>query len=498
MNYFIIIRKSVFLIVLALLLPIYIGKASCEEKDLPNILIISLDSLRPDHFSCYGYPLDTTPNIDKLAKEGVMLKQVISEGNWSMPGAFSFHTSLYPPVYVKGHQNGGQTVPEGFEAPAKVLKKHGYEIADCGYVYQNSGFDTKIEGGSTLDINPLIKAIEKYKDKRFLLYYQWVGMCLPYNPPEPYDTMFFPKNYIMTKSSLVNLDVIRKGRCVRKWRNATPAQKEEFLKKFDPTKVPVKGAGCEFFFGFADLEPEDAIPVRALYDGDARWTDDLVGKVLAKLKELGLYDKTIVIITADNSEELVERGNVGHASESNEGTLFEELIKVGVIIRYPKIIPPDTVIDSQIQTLDVFPTVLDMLGIDIPKTYQGKSFLPLIKGEKKKVRDYAFSEGTPGGSCAFPDDARLMRCVRTDRWKLIKYENFSPAPYYELYDLKKDPKEKNNMINEEPDVARDLKSALEDWLSSCEKLKKELELEAQAQKAAQVAVQTAPQPEKKN
>lgn len=497
MNYSIIIRKSVFLVFLAVILPIYIGKAYCEEKELPNILIISLDSLRPDHFSCYGYPLNTTPNIDKLAKEGVMFKQVISESNWSL-GAFSFHASLYPPVYVKGHQNSSQVVPEGFEAPAKVLKKYGYEVVDGGYTWPNSGFDTKIEGSNTLDLNPLIKAIEKYKDKKFFLYYQWVGMCLPYNPPEPYDTMFFPKNYIMTRTSLVNLDVIRKARCLRKWNHASPAQKEEFLKKFDPTKVPVKGAGSEFFLGFADLEPEDALPVRALYDGDARWTDECVEKVISKLKELGLYDKTLIVITSDNSEELMERGNVGHASESNEGTLFDELIKVGVIIRYPKVIPPDTVVDSQVQPIDVFPTIFEMLGITTPKTYQGKSLLPLIKGEKKKIRDYAFSEGTPGGSTAIADDPRIMRCVRTERWKLIKYENFSPVTYYELYDLKKDPKEKNNIINEESDIVRDLKSVLEDWISSCEKLKKEIELEAQAQKAALVATQSAPQPEKKN
>jgi arylsulfatase A-like enzyme len=496
-NYSIIVRKSLFLAVLAVILPIYMGKASCEEKELPNILIISLDSLRPDHFSCYGYPKDTTPNIDKLAKEGVLFKQVISESNWSL-GAYNFHTSLYPPSYVNGHQNGHQVVPEGFDAPAKILKKLGYEIADGGYVLQNSGFDTKINGASTLNINPLISAIEKYKGQRFLLYYQWVGMCLPYNPPEPYDTMFFPKNYIMTRASLVNLDVIREARCVRRWNHASPAQKEEFLKNFDPTKVPVKGAGSRFFVGFADLEPEDAIPVRALYDGDARWTDECIGKVVDKLKELKLYDKTLIIITSDNSEELMERGNVGHASESNEGTLFDELLKVGVIIRYPKAIPPDTVVDSQVQPIDVFPTIFEMLGIAIPKTYQGKSLLPLIKGEKKKIRDYAFAEGTPGGSTASVDDSRIMRCVRTERWKLIKYENFSPAPYYELYDLKKDPYEKKNIIDEEPDIARDLKSALEDWLSSCEKLKKELALEAQVQKKALAAAQNAPQPEKKN
>lgn len=254
---------------------------------------------------------------------------------------------------VSGKNLSASGVSSSLEAPVKILKKYGYEIADEDY--------------NTLDLNPLIKALEKYKDRKFFLYYQWAGMCLPYNPPEPYDTMFFPKNYIMTRMSLVNLDVVRKAASVRRWRDATPVQKAEFLKNFDPTKAPVKGAGAEFFYGFADLEPEDAVPVRALYDGDLRWTDDLVGRVLAKLKELGLYDKTIVIITADNPEELMERGNVGHTSE------------VGMIMRYPKLIPPDTVIDSQVQTLDVFPTIFDMLDIAIPKTYHGKSLLPLIE-----------------------------------------------------------------------------------------------------------------------
>lgn len=468
---------SILIILISHLLPI--GESTCaEENDLPNILIISLDSLRPDHLSCYGYHLDTTPNIDGIAKEGVLFKQVISEGNWSMPGAFSLHTSLYPPVYRTGNQTGTQIVPDGFEAPAKILKKYGYEITHNAYVYQNSGFDAGIEGGNTLDLLPLINAIEKYKDRRFLLYYQYCGVSLPYNPPEPYDTMFFPKNYILTKSSIVNLDLVRRARCIRKWSHATAEQKEEFLKNFDPTKVPAKGAPAEFFLGFADLEAEDAIPIRALYDGDLRWTDYLLGKVFDKLKELGLYDKTLIIIAADNSEELMERGNVGHASESAEGTLFDELLKIGLIMRYPKIIPADTVWDSQVQTLDIFPTIFDMLGLEIPKDYQGKSLLPLIKGDQKKVRDYAFSEGTPGGNNQLKDDMRMMKSVRSERWKLIKYENFSDTPYYELYDLKKDRKEKKNLVNEEPKIASELKSVLEDWVSSCEKLKKDIAIKA--------------------
>lgn len=482
-NYIRNLRNSLLVIIILIsFLPNY--PAFSEEKELPNILIISLDSLRPDHFSCYGYPLDTTPNIDKLAKEGALFKTVISEGNWSTPGAFSLHTSLYPPVYRAGNagsSSGTQVVPEGFEAPAKILKKYGYEIVDDAYVYQNSGFDTKIEGGNKLDFEPLIKAIEKYKDKRFLLYYQYVGISLPYNPPEPYDTMFFPKNYIMTKSSIVNLDVTRRVRCVRKWSLAKPDEKETFLKNFDYTKVPSKGAGAELGLGFADLQPEDAIPIRALYDGDLRWTDERLGKVFDKLKELGLYDKTLIIIAADNSEELMERGNVGHASECAEGTMFDEMIKIGLIMRYPKAIPQDAVVDSQVQTLDIFPTIFDMLGIEIPKSYQGKSLLPLIKGEKRKVRDYAFSEGTPGGYLQAADDMRMMKCVRNERWKLIKYENFSKEPYYELYDLKKDPNEKGNLIDKEPEVVLQLKSALEDWINSCEKLKGGLSLKAKEQ-----------------
>lgn len=465
--------KNIFIwLIFALFLLPRSESASAQEKELPNILIISLDSLRPDHLCGYGYHLDTTPNINGLAKEGVIFKQVVSEGNWSMPGAFSLHTSLYPPVYRTGNQTGAQVVPEGFAAPAKILKKYGYEIEHGAYVYQNSGFDTKIEGANTEDFTPLIKAIENYKEKKFLLYYQYTGISLPYNPPEPYDTMFFPKNYIMTKSSIVNLDLVRRARCIRKLSHATAEQKEEFLKNFAPTKVPQKGAPAEFFLGFADLQPEDAIPIRALYDGDLRWTDELLGKVFDKLKELGLFDQTLIIISADNAEELMERGNVGHASESAEGTLFDEMIKIGLIMRYPKIIPADTVVDTQVQTLDIFPTIFAMLGLEIPKDYQGKSLLPLIKGDQKKVRDYAFSEGTPAGNNQLKDDLRMMKSVRSERWKLIKYENFSREAYYELYDLKKDAQEKKNVINEELPVASELKTALQDWLSSCENLKK--------------------------
>jgi arylsulfatase A-like enzyme len=208
--------------------------------------------------------------------------------------------------------------------------------------------------------------------------------------------------------------------------------------------------------------------VRALYDGEVRVFDDLVGEWIATLEELEVLEDTLVIILADHGEELLERGYVGHCSCNLKGTLYDESIRIPLILRCPKLLPRGRVVDTQISQIDIMPTIFDLLGIEATDLMEGSSALPLIEGRSRTFREDCFAETQPAGWQALQSDDREIWCVRTASWKLILNTTRSgPVRRYELYDLKRDPGELRNLY--EADGARHpaspaLGSKLEDFI----------------------------------
>jgi len=209
--------------------------------------------------------------------------------------------------------------------------------------------------------------------------------------------------------------------------------------------------------GTVDLLPQDRPAVLALYDGEARVFDDLVGTWLGALEELDVLDDTLVILTADHGEELMERGHVGHCSCNLKGTLYDESIRVPLIMRYPKRLPMGHVIDRQVSHIDIMPTIFDLLCVHLPDSMDGQSLLPLIASPDAPFRKETFCETPPAGWQALASDDRDIWCIRTAKWKLIlNTQPSTNAGTLELYDLKNDPGEKQSLVNERPDVLADL------------------------------------------
>jgi len=401
--------------------------------------LISMDALRPDHLGCYGYKRDTSPNIDKLVKEGIIFTQAISQSSHTAPSNTSLITSTYPNVHnVKdwGYQLNSKaplyTLPE-------ILKKHGYTTALISdqisfslikamkrvFVTYTTLLSTTYGPTGKL-INEItdwaIDWLSSNKDKKFFLWLYYLNPHAPYRPPKPYDKIFLNDEYYNIKKSVPLSD--------DPWDQTPIGKIPRFLAENNITDV-------DYYI--------------SQYDGEIRYTDSQIGRLYEALKKLRLDKKTIIIITSDHGEAMGE-----HNLYFRHCTfLYDELIKVPLMIRFNKTIPSGKKIDTQVRSIDIMPTILDILNIN-PKNFnalQGRSLLPLIASERCAFPPFAYSEFLN------------RKSVRGNGWKLIYDKNNQE---FELYSLKEDPQETNNLIDKERDQFEYLKKKLDEYIQQAD------------------------------
>jgi len=439
-----------------------------------NLILITVDCLRADHLGCLGYPEKTTPNLDYLASKGVLFSEAISVGHCTSPSFIAILTSTYPLMY------GGQLqITDSRTTVAQVLKEHGYHTATFGsnpwlssYFGYHRGFDTadisffKTGSESLLrKLNALVKRIIGTKGKLydFLL--------------QIYSVIFIhPQGRNLTKkviSSLPNnpsnfflwmhyMDVHEPYFPHR--RIVSPFERYHLLKlAYRAAKKP------------GSLSPEEVNKLINLYDANIKYVDEMIGSLLRTLKANDMADNTFVVITADHGQQFMEHGYCGHSGFH----LHDELVHVPLIILGPGL--PGRVISQQVSLLDLAPTILDMLEIEKPEAFLGNSLLPLITGNKVQPGDLpAISEtdSTVDGTQPRPWEALLhldthqrVISLRTGKWKYI----YSERGQDELYHLENDPKETQNMIDAQPDIAAELRAKImahiefEDRSTPCER-----------------------------
>ncbi len=407
------------------------------ETDGPNVLLISIDTLRADHLSCYGYVRNTSPNIEKIAKQGVLFTQAISPASWTTPAHMSIFTSLYSIRH--NVLNTKMKLNDDIITLAQVLQKNGYATYACisaptmlpaklgfdkGFdVYDDYtvGFDLAVNlfklndlygGQNDHPICPLTHTmattfLKKNLNSKFFLFVHYWDVHGNYDAPEPYKKMF-------DKDYEGDFDGTYK-----------------YIKKIKP--------------GIAKRDLEHMV---ARYDGEIRYVDDYIGKLMDELKKLGLLDNTLIVLTADHGEEFLEHGGNWHGK-----TLYEEVIHVPLIIRYPLSIPQSKIITTPISTVNIMPTILDILNIPLRFQVQGESLLALIKGKTRRLTESVYSEKTKD----------KLKTIRTDVFKLIyDFQNGSK----QLFNLKMDKEERENLIDEEINVARDLENRLLTWIEA--------------------------------
>jgi arylsulfatase A-like enzyme len=388
--------------------PAVIQKKKKHAK--PNIILISIDTLRADHLGCYGYRRNTTPNIDAFAENGILFENAIAQAPYTVSSHMSMLTSLYPSFHKVNLIEMSRLHPAK-QTLAEILYNNGYRtwaITGGGQVSSNYGFydgfesfteyspphkDMELKVGETLDY------LKREKDSQFFIFFHSYKPHAPYTPRIPYNEMFDSGYEGKITGSLTDIEDINSG------------------------KIQVDQA---------DLDH-----VVALYDGEIREVDDQLGILFDYLKKEQLMENTLIVFTSDHGEEFNEHGLFGVHSH----TLYDELLHVPLICRVPQVPSARTVIKEQVQSIDIFPTILQIADIqykDIP--IQGTSFLPLIKNPNlKRNPNIAFSERTPS-------DGRFLRALRDSSQKYIFEEELKKGEIKHYYfNLINDPGEQFNL-----------------------------------------------------
>jgi arylsulfatase A-like enzyme len=397
-----------------------------------RIILICVDTLRADHVSAFGYPRETTPNIDRMLKrEGIGFEAAHSASSWTLPSSVSLMTSLRPDVHEV--EDREQTLHPDVPTLAGAFSRNRWDSAAfITHIYVsslfgiNSGFDEfhelsidwKFREGKQLRANELNQNVfpwlEANRDKSFFLYLHYFDPHWDYDPPAPYNTKFVDPAYV--------------GPASGSW---------QYIQKFVPK---------------TELMPdEDLEHVIALYDGEIAFTDHHLGKLFEYLKSLNMWEDTLLVLLADHGEELQDHGSVHHIR-----TLYEEVLHVPLIFKLPGGRPkgwPERV-RARVSTLDVAPTLLDIAGIDIPKSFQGKSLLSLLNYDGPDRIVFARTMRHRSDSMALIDDGK----------KLIMPFGRKKAPK-ELYRLDEDPFERQSVVEDYPMMVEKMSEEIDTLVS---------------------------------
>ena len=340
--------------------------SSTRTKSPHGIILISLDTLRADHLGCYGYHRNTSPFIDAFAKESILFEDAVVQSPWTLPSHMSIMTSLYPSSH--GVFNKNTRLADENVTLAELLHDAGYQTAafvDGGYMNALFGFDQGFDvyddwGGSIEQVEEIGKGIayilpkvkkwlDENKSKPFFLFIHCYDIHSPYEPPAPYDKMFH--------------DFVYTG-------DLTPSTE---------TLVEAAWKGMK-------TSDEDVRHFVALYDGGIRYTDTEIGDFLSYLKETGLYDQSLIIITSDHGEEFKEHGSFLHWQ-----LYYRPNLHVPLIIHFPNYPGRLARIRDLVQSVDLLPTILDITGIPPLPRAEGRSLIPLIE-RKRNFMNILFRE----------------------------------------------------------------------------------------------------------
>ncbi len=381
--------------------------------DRPNLVLISLDTLRADHLGVYGYERPTSPNLDAFARGGLVVKRAYVPSPWTLPSHGTMLTGVYP------SRHGGVTkfnrIGAEFPMISEVLRNVGYRVlgvTDGGFLSREYGYDgfevfddrSDHNGDVVGRVGRAMQLLREEDPRPFFLFLHTYEVHCPYEPPAEYD-VFSDPGY----DGIVHVE----GECVQYYRDLADR-----------------------------LEERDYQHVASKYDGEILFTDAVIGRFLDFLGDSGLLENTVVAITSDHGENFGDHPEyqLGHSE------LYDHTLRVPLILRGPGI-PAGQVFEGPVEGTDLVPTLLDLVGVASRGELDGRSFRPALDGGPWK-KPYLFGEKFP-----------TMRMVRSNEWKLIHRE----ASDFELYDLLEDPGEHHSLVGSRPEVEPRLREILREW-----------------------------------
>lgn len=439
----------------------------------PNVVLISIDTLRQSHLSAYGYARATSPNLEGLARRGVLFENAYSQSNWTVASHTSMFTGLDPLEHgVLGIDHG---MAPAFTTLAERLKAEGFSTVGfvgtrhTGVMGSERGFDQGFDlyshyphphryrigflarkldhlvfvrvrqtvGMATPEIDSARSWLRNQRSEPFFMFiHLWdlhsKEFKLPYQAPEPFFDLFCP-------GELQNYDgCIAEGRCATK-----------YLREISDgvAKPPA---------------PAEIAKMICLYDGSIGYVDHEIGRLLRTLTEEGLDDETIVVITADHGEHFYEHRRMLHRS------LYEEALRVPLIIRTPGGVSGKRVKEVVYQT-DLVPTLLELIGLPTDPRLRGRSLAQTLLSWPVEPAD-------PG--LRISHNPSMSTVLREGPLKYIRNYGLDPSGQgvskEELYDLLRDPREQRNLALSMPDAITRFRAEFEREKASSRSLQGEL------------------------
>lgn len=399
--------------------------------DKPNIVLLSIDTLRADEVGCINPASKLTPNLDKFAKEGKVYTNCFSQGPRTPSSFPSIMTSTYPLMFG-GYTDKG--IWRRISLP-EILQKNGYSTAaftsnafhthPYGY---HKGFDIYYDGlekkrGLVLGILDSIRR----KNENVAIMIRWVFGKLKITLSPFINLKLSPKDPYTNAEDILALASQYIGKTNGKFFLWVHIMDAHVPYPNGDEKITTKMLlHCKGDYEFTD---EEIIELQKQRMGQIRYIDKKIGDFINKLKEDNLYDNSYIIICSDHGEEFLEHGNLGH-----EDKLYDELIHVPLVTNMG-----NGKFNGLCENLDIAPTIVEIAGIEQPKIFMGKAL-----GTKKEE---IFAEVLD----VFSGHNKV--CVRTKKWKLIYNSDTNST---ELYDMEKDPKEKTDISAPNPEIVGEL------------------------------------------
>jgi len=403
---------------------------------------MSLDTLRADRLSCYGYHRPTSPSVDRVASQGAICTEFYSPHIPTFPG----HTTMMTGRDVYAHRITSQSATPELDPSipmlAEVMRGAGYFTAaadNLGRWFHRGmaltepySWDTSVKSAwrKAEAVNQAACRVidaAAAQDRPFFLFLHYWDPHTPYLPPAPFDRMFYAGD-----------------------------EKDPRNRSMDPV-----WAFENFKWYFREWMPDvtDIEFPKAQYDAEIAYLDACLAHVFARLEDRGMVEDTLLVIMSDHGEELDE-----HGCWFDHHGLYEPNVRIPCILRCPGLIEPATRLRGFARSQDVVPTVLDYAGLlDRVTTLDGFSLRPLLE---RAAQGCEVASGTCDALFLTENTWMKKRAIRTHAWKLIVAlePDIHGFPPVELYDLRTDPGEKANLADELPEVAAELRARLDDHL----------------------------------
>jgi arylsulfatase A-like enzyme len=457
-----------------------------RTHDMPNVLLVVVDALRQDSLGCYGSPRVQSPNIDRLAREGVLFENAFTQAPFTWTSFGSMLTGKYPRrhglvlmaagsrmvenatlashfesavrddgralrdddylsvSFHTGTLSTGSGLIQGFDLYYEQLAGHGLVVAESAWSVYSSDlvlnmFRAKLAQKAGGDVAGTSREwLAENGKRRFLSMVHLYSTHTPYDPPARFRDLYVDPTYTGKLQAFYSMH-------------------REAIERHEATPTT------------ADVQR-----IRDLYYAGVTQADAAIGDLVAELEKNGTLDDTLVIVTSDHGESLGEESAWGTLWEHNH--MVDTNLRIPLVMRWPRTIPAGTRVGAIVDEIDVLPTVCDLAGVGWPpqtdeySQIDGASLVPLLRGESESVRPYSISENA------------IYASIRDLRWKLlvpfglIDVDDWSTAADEHgfrvlLFDLAADAAETQSVLPQQPDEARRLHDALRDWFHRMPKVR---------------------------